>query len=203
MGPTHVVDSHTAPLRRDERTGDRSADQRVIEYEFTSFEDFIEYKLQSHSVKPSFPLAEILFAKLFTEFTSRDYEDGSPNPKRARRSHSPLKSEKWSDFISQKIESLGGKITDSLIADLKQKMEDLHLPSLPHFAAIHGALVSQEIMKYITKRDIPLVNQIVLNPRDCGALVVKTPVTLSSRIIDSGSNENEEVQVVAAVEGLD
>jgi hypothetical protein len=208
MGSSHVVESHTAPLRRDERTGDRSADQRIIEYEFSSFQQFIDAEWKPNSLKSYFPLPEALFAKLYCEYMQKRSEEGAPSPKRTRRAQSPVRRESWSDFVRSKLGSMGGKIVgslkDDLLADLEKKFENISDQSLPHMAAIHGALVSQEIVKYITKRDIPLVNQIVLNPRDCGALVIKVPSSLGSKLIDSGQpDEEKEVEIVAAVEGLD
>ena len=71
--------------------------------------------------------------------------------------------------------------------------------SPPHIAAIHGALVTQELIKFVTKRDPPLVNQIIINPTDCGAVVVKTPASLLSRVVSGdvdGDSDNDDVEVV-------
>ncbi len=93
---------------------------------------------------------------------------------------------------------------DSGLDELVRKFnEDLLKPSLPHMAAIHGALVAQEIVKFITKRDIPLVNQIIINPKDSGCLVIKTPTSLGSRVISDDAEKEEEVEIVAAANTLD
>ena len=215
MGEMHVVESHTAPLRRDERTGDRSSDKRVIEFQFTPFQMFLksEIELNIANPKPSFPLAEVLFVKLYLEFFSLtdSANKEAPSPKRTHISASS----KFGRFVDERLAVLAavegriGKtfssLKDSLTQQLRKKYEvDLHRPSPPHLAAIHGALVSQEIVKFITKRDVPLVNQIVLNPNDCGCLVVKTPMSLSSRILSSeDSVQQDEVEVIVTANALD
>jgi molybdopterin/thiamine biosynthesis adenylyltransferase len=215
MGETHVVESHTAPLRRDERTGERSADKRVIEYIFSSFADFVNsltvIEPNIANSKPYFPLAEIVFVRLYLEYTLLEAKE-EPSPKRTRLSSS--NSNSFREFVIRRVDDFGnlegkvGKVFSSvkeLIVDqLVRKYEDqLHLASLPHMAAIHGALVAQEVVKYITKRDIPLVNQIVVNPNDCGCIVIKTPNNLSSRVISDENEKEDEVEVVAGANTLD
>jgi hypothetical protein len=221
MGQAHVVESHTAPLRRDERTGDRKSDQRTIEYQFASFDEFLSSGFEPNIgvSKPFFPLPEILFVRLYLEYVGKPREDAAPSPKRTRRSASPSRvtgsgsSSAFRAFVTDKLHSLANmegrlgktfkQLEVTLTNDIVSKYERLNEPSPPHFAAIHGALVSQEIVKFITKRDIPLVNQIVVNPRDCGCIVVRTPMGLGSRIIDSGNQDEDEVEVVTGIEGLD
>lgn len=71
---------------------------------------------------------------------------------------------------------------------------------LAHFGAIQGALVSQEIIKYVTKRDPPLVNTLLINQEDCSCVVWKHPASLQKRIVKTG--ESDEVEIVVTEEEL-
>jgi hypothetical protein len=215
FGKSHVVETHTAPLKRDERTGDRKADNRVIEYSFASFDELQTHPVEANiaNTKPYFPLHEVFFVRFLFEYLHKQDEQSGPSPKRTRRSSSPSHKstgKSFMGFVSDRIDDLArseGKIgktfssipKSSLIECLTEKHNCLNVPSMPHFAAIHGALVSQEIVKYITKRDVPLVNQIVLNPNDCGAIVVKSPMSLASRLISGGDESDNDVELVNGV----
>ena len=206
FGASHTVESHTAPLKRDERTGDRKSDNRVLEYAFSSFEEWLSAGFESNMMisKPYFPFNEVLFVRLLMEFHAREDGASAPSPKRSRKSDSTKTS--FRSFVETRLTELEksspklGKIIQpnisSLIELLDQMERSISIPALPHMAAIHGALISQEIVKFVTKRDVPLVNQIVLNPSDCGAIVLKTPMSLSSRVVAGGHDSEDDIELV-------
>jgi hypothetical protein len=217
FGRAHIVDSHTAPLKRDDRTGERKSDNKIEEFEFISLKEFISTSIEDNLVnnKSSFPRNECLFMKLFLEWlliSGESHETDGPSPKRTRRSASPSRKDSQETFdvyVKRRIDQLAGtggrvgKFFKSSGQESLLKILDMHTQvqtgkeSLPHMAAIHGALITQEVIKYITKRDPPLVNQIVLNPHDCGAIVVKTPMRLKSRVLSSGTqDEDDDVELV-------
>lgn len=222
FGRTHVVESHTAPLKRDERTGKRASDTAIEEFEFVDLEEFISAEIETNfaNSKSSFPLRQVFFVKFFLEWKLKDAfaadKESAPSPKRARRSHVPREKSVFREYVESRLAGLcemEGKLggffkinSDELLVDLDQMGETIRCNrmALPHIAAVHGALISQEIIKLITKRDAPLVNQIVMNPLDCGAIVIKTPSRLSSTKIGGGvSPEEDEVQIVQAAGSVD
>jgi hypothetical protein len=206
FGVSHTVESHTAPLKRDERTGDRKSDNRVMEYSFSSFEEWLSAGFESNMMvsKPFFPFNETLFVRLLLEFHAREDGASAPSPKRSRKSDSTKTS--FRTFVetrlaeleksSPKLGQIIQPIFSSLIELLEKMEQSISVPALPHMAAIHGALISQEIVKFITKRDVPLVNQIVLNPSDCGAIILKTPMSLSSRVVAGSHDSEDDIEVV-------
>jgi hypothetical protein len=93
MGETHLVESHTAPLRRDERTGERKSDSRVIEYSFSSFHEYVNGLgvTEANVVNPKsyFPLSESIFVRLYLEYcisSGKRNHSEQPSPKRTRLS---------------------------------------------------------------------------------------------------------------------
>ena len=208
FGKTHVVESHTAPLKRDERTGERKAESRVQEFEFVGLESLISSDIESNLAhpKPSFPKHEILFVRFLLEWLHQSHAE--PSPKRTRRSTGSVKAgqESFRAYVESRVFSLsesGGRIgkffsssSAELVSAVIAKHEIMHDEVQPHVAAIHGALVSQEIIKFVTKRDVPLVNQIVINPSDCGAIVIRTPFSLSSKVTGGDDEEDDEIEVV-------
>lgn len=196
FGKKHIVDSHTAPLKRDERTGERSALKTIEEFQFVDLEEYIASDLDAKllKTKSSYPLKEVLFMKFFLEWMSKEKhgKDEERSPKRTRLQTFP-------EFVEKHLEDkFSGSRKDELVEAIRHMQERVRLDqgALPHIAAIHGALVSQEVVKFITKRDPPLVNQIVINPIDCGAVTVKTPATLSSQVIGGDSKEEDDVELV-------
>ena len=215
FGQTHVVDSYTPPLKRDENTGERKAENKIEEFSFASFSQYASMPVEDNIVinKPSFPNAQAMFVKLYLEW-AQDPSHEVPEPKRARvSSESPKKSSvsSFPDFVRSTLASLSltGRGEKYLLSSRETLVESIlavfaefekKLESLPHIAAILAALVTQEVIKYVTKRDPPLVNQIMINPTDCGAIVVKTPKSLSSRVISNvepeQAMEGDEVQIL-------
>ena len=206
FGNKHRVDSHTAPLKRDERTGERSALKTIEQFEFADLEEYIASDLDAKLLKSksSYPLKEVLYMKFFLEWMSKEKQvrEGERSPKRVRRQTFP-------EFVEKRLEDKlsGGSKRDEIVEALRLMQERVRSDqgALPHIAAIHGALVSQEVVKFITKRDPPLVNQIVINPTDCAAVAVKTPAALSSQVIggDSGVEDDVELVFTANVNNLD
>lgn len=215
FGQTNVVESHTPPLKREEKTGERKAENKIEEFSFASFSQYASMPVEDNIVinKLSFPTAQAMFVKLYLEW-AQDPGHGVPEAKRARvSSGSPKKStvSYFPDFVRSTLASLSltGRAEKYLSSSRETLVESIlavfaefekKLESLPHIAAVHGALVTQEVIKYVTKRDPPLVNQIMINPADCGAIVVKTPRSLSSRVISSGETEGamdgDEVEIL-------
>jgi ubiquitin-like 1-activating enzyme E1 A len=210
-GASHIVESHTAPLKRDERTGDRKADSKVEEFAFTDLSGFIGSDIESNVANPkaSFPRSEILFVRFMLEWLKLSCA-AEPSPKRTRRSASPSRraqaDSSFSDFVFQRMAELSqspgrvGKMLSNSVTDLVDslvaKESIMGIEVEPYVAAIHGALVAQEIIKFVTKRDVPLVNQIIMHPGDCAAVVVKTPMALSSRVISGDEPDEDDVELV-------
>ena len=196
FGNKHIVDSHTAPLKRDERTGERSALKTIEQFEFVDLEEYIASDLDAKLLKSksSYPLKEVLYMKFFLEWVSHEKQvrEGERSPKRVRRQTFP-------EFVEKRLEDkLSGSKRDEIVEALRHMQERVRSDqgAFPHIAAIHGALVSQEVVKFITKRDPPLVNQIVINPTDCAAVAVKTPASLSSQVIGGDSGVEDDVELV-------
>ena len=216
FGKVHLVESHTPPLKRDDRTGERKAENKIEEYEFATLKEYIGCNVEDNLVnsKTSFPRTQALFMKLLLEWLYRE-ERGqtlAPSPKRARRSTSPSRNGEdlsFDSYVKERVEELTnapGRVGKFFSTNRPNVVSDMiemfsrfmtQKESLPHMAAIHAALVTQEVIKFITRRDPPLVNQIVMNPIDCGAIVMRTPVSLQSRVISSGREEDDgDVELV-------
>ena len=193
FGACHTVEEHTPPLKRDDRTGERKSVQKVEEHEFADLETFVCAELQEKmvSAKSSFPTSQFLFVHFYLRFLNAQSTHEDPSPKRARRSSA--KSCTFGEFLTRKVSVLSAS-TNSRIArffstpnsnavcsSLERIESKLRTECAPFQAAILGALVSQEVIKFVTKRDPPLVNSLVVNPADCGCVVLKHPQSLSSR----------------------
>jgi hypothetical protein len=217
FGKKHVVESHTAPLKRDERTGERKAEAQIEYHEFARLSEYIASEVEGNvsNGKASFPSKEILLVKFFLEhrFNQGREREGS-SPKRSRQAESMAKGRDLTflEFLDKRIAELStltgkvGKYFAACKEDVVIWMEEAEKQvrseqgTLPHTAAVLGALVSQELIKFITKRDRPLVNQIVINPRDFGAIVVKTPSRLVSEVVkEDGPVADNEVEIVGSV----
>ena len=211
FGPSHIVDAHTPPLKRDERTGDRAAlTNRIEEFEFCDFSTYVTAPAHDKYwiSKPAFPSEVYLFVHFFLKFrSSHRPDDKDPSPKRTRRDRSFLTFLETqlteAASVSARVGKFLGKRTiPEFAALLVDKYESrLSDPSLPHIAAIHGALVTQELIKYVTKKDPPLVNSLVIHNEECSAIVVKQPVSLSSKIISSGGHDNDQDDIEIVTNG--
>lgn len=58
---------------------------------------------------------------------------------------------------------------------LQSAFKHLFLQPLMHVASVLGGLLAQEVIKAITKRDLPLVNSVCFNANTCSALVERLP----------------------------
>jgi len=215
FGPSHVVDAHTPPLKRDDRTGDRAAlTNRVEEFEFCDFSTYLTAPINDKYLinKPSFPSEVFIFVHFFLHYQSarrRIVEKDDPSPKRARRDvdFDVFLREALAEASSQtpRVARYLGTQTPAEFANhlIREYHSRLALPALPHLAAIHGALVTQEVIKYVTNKDPPLVNSIVIHNEECSAIVVKQPPHLSSRIITSGDQDDgNDVEIVSGKDGV-
>ena len=183
---THVVEEYTAPLKRDDRTGNRVVSTRAGElFEFVSLSEYISSELKiSKKQNDMYKFMHFYLGYLYTK-----NQPGSPKNKRLR----------LGGGLGEYIKMNNNQSNDKLDY-LSTCMEfENHKNCLPHFAAIHGALISQEIIKYITKKDPPLFNTILL-ANDGAALVYKHPSTM--RHVQP-TDEDEVQCVVEAASGFD
>jgi hypothetical protein len=197
FGPKHIVDAHTPPLKRDDTTGERKAVNRIEEYEFCDFKMYIESPIDNSKywvIKPSVPSDVFLFVHLFMKWRLGDSKL-ERSPKRLRRDtkSEDIDNEDFEKFVSKYLkENSRVKSIDRICSMVKL----LNEPSNPYFAAIHGALVTQELIKFVTKKDSPLVNTISMNVNDGGAIVVKQPGSLRYYVHETTEkDEVEEVRV--------
>jgi hypothetical protein len=208
FGPCHTVDAHTPPLKRDDRTGDRSGiTNKIEEYEFCDFSAYIASPMHDKytNTKTSFPSEVFLFIHFFLQYhAGRIISEKAPSPKRARREKTF--EEFLIDNLSESprlVKYLGqrsaGHFATHLITEYNSK---LALPSSPHIAAILGALVTQEVIKYVTRKDPPLVNSIVIHNQECSSVVVRQPQSLSSKIISDNPVVDDDLQVVTGEAAL-
>ena len=207
FGGSHIVDAHTPPLKRDERTGEREAlTNKIEEFEFCDFSTYVTSPVNEKywMTKPSFPSDVFLFVHFYLKFRSVQRPmDKDPSPKRTRRddrNFAAFIEEQLAEAskLSPRVSKFLGKRTGAeFAAHLIQVYEtQLTVPSSPHMAAIHGALVTQELIKFVTKRDPPLVNSLVIHNEECSAIVVKQPASLSSKIISSGHEDKDDIEIV-------
>jgi len=197
FGAQHIVDAHTPPLKRDDKTAERKAVDRIEEFEFADLRTFTLSQLNNKywTNKTSFPRDVFLFVHLYMQYRLGLVGDAEPSssPRAKRLRHSDK-----IDFETFVRNFKHVHITEELISQLVH-LQDCGPVSAPHIAAIHGALATQELIKFITKKDSPLVNTIAMNSIDGGAIVLKQPSSLESRIIhEDKDDEIEEIKAVAA-----
>jgi hypothetical protein len=214
FGASHIVEAHTPPLRRDDRTGDRtSTSNRIEEYEFCDFHSYVGAPMNDKywDSKPSFPSEVFLFVYFYLRFRSSKslVEDKDPSPKRVRRAATTF-SQYLQDTLTETPSArfskyLGSRSVAEFCYYLSSQYEaHIQQPAPPHIAAILGALVTQEIIKYVTKKDPPLVNSLVIHNEECSAVVVKQPPSLSSRIISSTIDaiQENDVEIVTTAANM-
>ncbi len=204
MGELHVVEEYTAPVKRDERTGERQTETKREEFEFVDFKGFLDNLdqippkwMKRHQKRSGVLANHFLFLSLFLKYKNEGKNESSP--KRVKIASLLPASTSFEKFL--RVELLGGSFSlseenQTILVEVFSKMfSDVSTPASPEAAAILGALASQEIIKYITKRDPPLVNVILLNPGDCSAVVEKCPVGMGYRLIQPAeAAEVEEVK---------
>jgi ubiquitin-like 1-activating enzyme E1 A len=200
FGPLHLVEEYTPPLKRDERTGERKVERKQEEFEFIDFRTFLGLldSLPSKWAKkikksPELVVQYTLLAGLLSES-----ETGEKMSKRQKTDDENSRKSIFSieSFKAHLPSSLNDSQRESLTTAALGILPSLPTPPSPHTSAILGAVTSQEIIKYITKRDPPLVNTVLVNPSDCSVVVDKVPLSLVHRLIeDSKEDDVEEVRV--------
>jgi len=66
-------------------------------------------------------------------------------------------------------------VVDGMTGGMKEAFGHFFVEPLIHVASIIGGLLSQEVIKAITRKDPPLVNSICFNAHTCAALVERLP----------------------------
>merc|ERR1712232_88239 len=135
---------------------------KPITFLYPSFKEFLgrsPMDLQMNKVDPSLVLVALLFSFLRSTGPSRVHLD--------QASH-------FEEFCSAATRNRPLKRED-LPCTLQDAYRFLFMEPLIHVASVLGGLLAQEVIKAITKRDLPLVNSVCFNAQTGAAYVERIP----------------------------